>query len=150
MLNLNKCMINNFLKETKEKSFILKRTLLYMKVFNFIFLASLQFVSANTSAQTISFNVNNAKLEDVFKTIASQSHYKFLYNDEVLNKVSKRSLHVKDESLETVLSKLLSKDLFEYKLVSNTILVSVIANPNTSTKNLQTRASGIVVDDQGN
>lgn len=150
MLNLNKCMINNFLKETKEKSFILKQTLLYMKVFIFIFLASLQFVSANTSAQTISFNVNNVKLEDVFKTIASQSHYKFLYNDEVLNKVSKVSLHVKDEPLETVLSKLLSKDLFEYKLVSNTILVSVIANANTSTKNLQTRASGIVVDDQGN
>lgn len=149
MLNLNKCMINNFLKETKEKSFILKQTLLYMKVFIFIFLASLQFVSANTSAQTISFNVNNAKLEDVFKTIASQSHYKFLYNDEVLAKKPRVTINVHNASLDEVLKRLLSDEVYEYKIMANTVLISTAPQKFSTPAVVQTKASGVVVDENG-
>ena len=74
-----------------------------MKVFFFIMLASLQFVSANTSAQNISLNVNNVKLEDVFKNIANQSQYKFLYNDEVLAKKPRVTINVHNASLDEVL-----------------------------------------------
>jgi hypothetical protein len=115
----------------REKSFglcILKKTLFYMKVFIFILLASMQFVVANTSAQNISLNVNNAKIEEVFKTIASQSQYKFLYNDEVLTKSPRVSLTVRNASLNDVLKKLLSDDLYEYKIMANTVLIS-LANP---------------------
>src|SRR5690606_18042070 len=137
----------------REKSFglcILKKTLFYMKVFIFILLASMQFVVANTSAQNISLNVNNAKIEEVFKTIASQSQYKFLYNDEVLTKSPRVSLTVRNASLNDVLKKLLSDDLYEYKIMANTVLIS-LANPKLVTiSDVQTRASGTVVDGEGN
>lgn len=121
-----------------------------MKVFIFILLASMQFVVANTSAQNISLNVNNAKIEEVFKTIASQSQYKFLYNDEVLTKSPRVSLTVRNASLNDVLKKLLSDDLYEYKIMANTVLIS-LANPKLVTiSDVQTRASGTVVDGEGN
>lgn len=123
-----------------------------MKVFIFIFLASLQFVSANTSAQTISFNVNNAKLEDVFKTIASQSHYKFLYNDEVLTKTPRVSLNIKNATLSEVLKKLLSDDLYDYKIMANTVLISIVPEKLSSsytTTPMQTSVTGTVVDPEG-
>ncbi len=121
-----------------------------MKVFIFILLASMQFVVANTSAQHISLHVNNAKIEEVFKTIASQSQYKFLYNDEVLTKSPRVSLNVKNASLNDVLKKLLSNDLYEYKIMANTVLIS-LANPKpVNNSEVQTRASGTVVDGEGN
>lgn len=120
-----------------------------MKVFIFILLASMQMVVARTSAQNISLNVNNAKIEDVFKNIASQSQYKFLYNDEVLTKSPRVSLNVKNASLDDVLKKLLSEELYEYKIMANTVLISM-ANPKISTPSIaQTRVSGTVVDADG-
>lgn len=150
MLNLNKCMINNPKKRLWASSPTLKKALFYMKVYIFILLASLQLVSAKITAQTVTLNLQNAKLEDVFRSITSQSQYKFLYNDEILVRVPKITLHVKNEPLENVLSKILSKDQFEYKIVSNTILVSTKTPKSTLEKNvIQTQATGIVVDAEG-
>jgi len=132
------------------KSSILKKTLFYMKVFFFILLASLQLVSANTLAQNISLNINNGKLEDVFKSIASQSQYKFLYNDEVLTKTPRISLNVKNATLSDVLKKLLSEDLYEYKIMANTVLISIAPDKNSLISEIaQTSALGTVVDNEG-
>src|SRR5690606_8764292 len=87
---------------------------------------------------------------EVFKTIASQSQYKFLYNDEVLTKSPRVSLTVRNASLNDVLKKLLSDDLYEYKIMANTVLIS-LANPKLVTiSDVQTRASGTVLDGEGN
>lgn len=120
-----------------------------MKVYIFILLASMQMVVARTSAQNISINVNNAKLEDVFKTISNQSQYKFLYNDEVLTKSSRVSLSIKNAALNDVLNKILSEELYEYKIMANTVLISLATPKAGSSSVLQTRATGTVVDAQG-
>ncbi|MBD1430663.1 SusC/RagA family TonB-linked outer membrane protein [Sphingobacterium litopenaei] len=121
-----------------------------MKVLIFILLASLQFVSAKITAQTITLNLQNAKLEDVFRSISSQSQIKFLYNDEILVKVPNITLQVKNEPLENVLSKILSKQKFEYKILSNTVLVSSKApTPMPENNTIQTRVIGVVVDGEG-
>lgn len=119
-----------------------------MKMVFLVLLAGLQFVFANTLAQQITLNFKNAKLEDVFKSIAAQSQYKFLYNDDVLAKVPRVSVVVKDAPLEDVLKKLVAEHGFDYKIMANTILVS-LPTSNTSVTALQTRASGIVLDDKG-
>ncbi|MGN0003691.1 MAG: SusC/RagA family TonB-linked outer membrane protein [Sphingobacterium composti] len=121
-----------------------------MKVVLLILITSLQLVAAKTSAQRISLQAKNEKLDEVFKSITTQSNFKFLYNDEVITKHPRVSLEVKNEPLDAVLSKLLPKGLFEYKIVSNTILVNVVSKAANETTIVQTKASGIVVDENGN
>ena len=122
-----------------------------MKVSFIIMLASFQFVFANSLAQNVSLNLKNAKLDDAFKQISAQTSYKFLYNDDVLAKASNVSLNVKNESLDAVLDKILSSNIFEYKIVAKTILVSLLPKSQVvSEKTVQTTASGVVVDNEGN
>ncbi|MCA5006197.1 SusC/RagA family TonB-linked outer membrane protein [Sphingobacterium bovistauri] len=122
-----------------------------MKVSVIVMLVSFQFVFANSEAQHVSLNLKNAKLDDAFKQITAQTSFKFFYNDDVLSKASLVSLNVKNEDVNLVLSKLLSSSLFEYKIVSNTILVSLLPQERISRESrLQTNASGIVVDSDGN
>ncbi|WP_159638471.1 SusC/RagA family TonB-linked outer membrane protein [Sphingobacterium composti Ten et al. 2007 non Yoo et al. 2007] len=121
-----------------------------MKVVLLILITSLQLVAAKTSAQRISLQARNEKLDEVFKSITTQSNFKFLYNDEVITKHPRVSLEVKNEPLDAVLSKLLPKGLFEYKIVSNTILVNVVSKAANETTIVQTKASGTVVDENGN
>ena len=129
---------------------ILKKTLFYMKVFFFILLASLQFVSASSLAQKISLSVTNGKMEDVFKNIANQSQYKFLYNDEVLTKASNITLNVKNASLDEVLKQILDSEVYDYKIMANTVLISMVpVNKKSNEIQNQTRASGVVVDENG-
>src|SRR5690606_3090445 len=141
-------MKSNSLRERNGKFISLKKALILMKMVFLVLLAGLQFVFANTLAQQITLNFKNAKLEDVFKSIAAQSQYKFLYNDDVLAKVPRVSVVVKDAPLEDVLKKLVAEHGFDYKIMANTILVS-LPTSNTSVTALQTRASGIVLDDKG-
>ncbi|WP_197053598.1 STN domain-containing protein [Sphingobacterium sp. T2] len=88
-------------------------------------LASLQFVFANSLAQHITLNLRNARLEDVFKSIADQSQYKFLYNDDVLAKAPRISMTVTNKPLEEVLNRVVARNGLAYKIMANTILVSV-------------------------
>src|SRR5690606_28393666 len=141
-------MKSNSIRERNLIFVNLKKTVIHMKICFFIMLASLQFVFANSLAQHITLNLRNARLEDVFKSIADQSQYKFLYNDDVLAKAPRISMTVTNKPLEEVLNRVVARNGLAYKIMANTILVSV-PSFEVSKNEEQSKVSGTVVDDKG-
>src|SRR5690606_17260046 len=109
-------MKSNSLRERNGKFISLKKALILMKMVFLVLLAGLQFVFANSLAQHITLNLRNARLEDVFKSIADQSQYKFLYNDDVLAKAPRISMTVTNKPLEEVLNRVVARNGLAYKI----------------------------------
>ena len=87
-----------------------------------ILLACLQ-VSAGGHAQTVTISLKEAPVEKVFREIKKQTGYFFLYNNEVLTRVGKVDIQVKNSTVEQALDicfknkevsfKIFSRQLFE-------------------------------------
>ncbi|NGM90336.1 hypothetical protein G5B35_23850, partial [Parapusillimonas sp. SGNA-6] len=86
-----------------------------MKVSIFILFVSMSVALAESKAQHISLNLTNAKLEDIFSSISSQSPYKFFYNDDILKGAPKVSVKVKNAPIKEVMDKVLSGQKLTYK-----------------------------------
>ncbi len=117
-----------------------------------LFAACLQ-VSAKGYSQKVTLNLQNVSLEKVFKEIKRQSGFLFLYNNDMLRKVGKVSVNVKDEEVEVALNQSLSSTGFTYKIIDKTIVL----NPKVAAQIVQSPVvaplgidiSGKVMDSEG-
>ncbi len=102
-----------------------KKLLLIMKLSIVLNLWCTVAFSATTFSQnaTVSFNVENAKVKDVFHSIEDQSSYRFFYNDELsdINRVV--TMDVKDSKVEEVLDNLFEKSDVSYTILDNNLIV---------------------------
>ena len=78
----------------------------YFQKFRLILIALAILCSNQLSAQSrsISVNVQNIVLGEVLKSISSQSDYKFVYNNNVIDIDKKITAKVSDSDIETVLN----------------------------------------------
>jgi len=144
--------MNNFLvvKEFRARYSLLLRCIRIMKVSIFILFVSMSVALAESKAQHISLNLTNAKLEDIFSSISSQSPYKFFYNDDILKGAPKVSVKVKNAPIKEVMDKVLSGQKLTYKVLSETVTVTINSSSTAEeTKVLQHQVSGTVRDAQG-
>ena len=82
-------------------------------------------ISANSFSQNNSFSMNyeNATVKDIFRSIESQSDYRFFYNDELsdLNRIV--DLNVRDLNITEVLDKLFLNTGISYTILENNLIV---------------------------
>jgi TonB-linked SusC/RagA family outer membrane protein len=105
------------------KSYYLKKLLLTMKIFAFLFLNLLN-IHAITYSQSekLNFKLNRAPLKEMFTEIEKQTNYKFLYRDDILENTY-ISITANNSSLAEVLNKALVNSSNAYKILDNNLIV---------------------------
>ncbi len=128
----------------------LQKILLIMKLSIFLLVFMLFQVHAeNSYSQITSLTVNleNKPLEEVFDIIESQSEFYFLYNEKLINAKREVSLNANDKNVIEILRQLFDGTNIKYSIIDKIIILAPeeIANNNQSIN-----VTGIVKDSQGN
>ena len=91
-----------------EESPVLKKTLSIMRLTTLFSIAcSLQISASVYSQETkLSLDVNNQTIKEVLFRIEKQSGFRFIYESEKVNLNKKVSVHVKEQTVETILKRL--------------------------------------------
>ncbi|MBS1512578.1 MAG: TonB-dependent receptor [Bacteroidetes bacterium] len=111
---------------------IMKLTILFTCVF------TLQTFGGNLYSQDkISLNLENISLKKVFKIIEGQSSFRFVYKDDVLSNTEKVNVHAQNESVVTVVARILQKTALVYKVVGDNLVVISDETNTAATSNQQ-------------
>lgn len=129
-----------------------KQNWLVMKLTVILLLSACLQVSATGFSQNITLSEKNVPLQKVFKQIHKQTGYQFFYEDELLNKVGRIGIHVKDAPLEKVLAICFNDTPLSYSIVNNAITIKpknidAALQPDLTVANI---IHGTVKDAQGN
>lgn len=105
-------------------------------------------VGAQTAeeAKTITLDVQNRPIKEVFTQIERQSDYIFVYYDNILDIHRKVTLKVANQSISTVLKQLFAGTGNTWKLSGRQIVVSRSASPGTGVPQKIARITGVVKD----
>lgn len=92
--------------------------LLKMKLFTLLIFAGTMAFSANTYSQKtmIDLQIENLSLTDILNSIEKKTEFRFIYNASVVNSKEKKSISVSQESIENILSYLLTGTDIAYKI----------------------------------
>ncbi|WP_312716332.1 SusC/RagA family TonB-linked outer membrane protein, partial [Sphingobacterium multivorum] len=121
-----------------------------MKISTCLLFAFVTGVHAKSTAQKVTLNMKNARIEEALSAISKQSHLRVLYSEN-LNTKARISVNVKDASVEEALNAVLKSNNIEYKIIANTISVNSNAKNISMTVPLaiQQSVSGTVTDKNG-
>ena len=103
-----------------------KKTIRIMKLTVGLILFTMFTASAvNSYSQTarISLNMNNATVVDIFREIERNSEFGFFFKSEELNLENRKSISVKDATIDEVLKKVLDEN-YTYKILDKNIVVT--------------------------
>ena len=123
-----------------EESPVLKKTLSIMRLTTLFSIAcSLQISASVYSQETkLSLDVNNQTIKEVLFRIEKQSGFRFIYESEKVNLNKKVSVHVKEQTVETILKRLFAGEGVKYEITENNF---ILINP--STKNAVVNALSV-------
>ncbi|MEN0052844.1 MAG: TonB-dependent receptor [Mucilaginibacter sp.] len=105
--------------------------------------------SAITRAQNVTIHIKSATFEDVFNIMHKQTDYNFIYNADMLDRLSPVNIDVKDKPLKEVLDNILTAQNLSYSIQDKTIIVAQIANIKPVTTKADVTITGTVVDEKG-
>ncbi|RQP10911.1 MAG: SusC/RagA family TonB-linked outer membrane protein, partial [Parapedobacter sp.] len=126
-----------------------------MKLTSLLLLAVCLHLSAETRSQTVSLNVKNQPIKNVFQAIEKQTNLTVIFNDRLVNRSAPVSIHVHNMSLTEALETLLKPVSLTYQITENTIVITKRATsppPETlraPVPQQQRVISGQVTDNQG-
>lgn len=104
----------------------------------------------SAQGKTISIDVKNAGLEQVFSLIEQQSAYKFSYRNSILDQSRDISLKMDAEKVEDVLQAILPAKGLQYSIASgNSIVITRIAETRSNQASQQKRITGNITDEKG-
>lgn len=103
--------------------FLTPQLLRIMKLTTIMMLTTCLMVSASGFSQRITLQAKNVSIENVFKTIETQSGYVFFYDYNVLSKTKPVTINVKSVTLNEALKKCFEGQPFLYDVVGKTIVV---------------------------
>lgn len=97
---------------------------LIMRFSAFLLLTSVLNVSAIGFSQVekVTVKLTNASMKEFFRVLEGQTHYKFLYRDDMLENVY-ITVSQEDKSMKDVLAQTLEKNDFGYKILANNLIV---------------------------
>ncbi|MEO6948337.1 MAG: SusC/RagA family TonB-linked outer membrane protein [Ginsengibacter sp.] len=81
-------------------------------------------VSANSDAQTISYEAENTALVKVFSDLEKQTGYAFFYNDADIKHASSVTVSIKSVPLKSALAMILQHQQFDFSIRGKTIVIS--------------------------
>jgi TonB-dependent starch-binding outer membrane protein SusC len=103
-----------------------RKILLIMKLTAFLLMFNLMQIYASVSYGQnafISLNVQNTKIEEVFRAIEKQSEYEFFYNDKQLDVNQLVTLNVSKANISDVLKSMLKNRDLSYKVIGKRIIL---------------------------
>lgn len=143
--------IGNDLNKIKQISPLINFRLLFV----LFFVGIMAFNATVNGQKTIDLKLENVTLKDILNNIEKKSNYIFIYNSSVFNSSIRKSISVKNESIENVLNLLFKelnvnyrldgKQVFIYKKEEKKELKTTDEKPNNNIKNI--KISGIVIDE---
>src|SRR5690606_25025701 len=101
----------------------INRILLIMKIIIGLLLIATMSLSATTFSQTITLNVKDVTLKQVFDEIHQQSKFGVIYNDKHVDASKKVTIATNKMPLKTFLNKVLSQQNMTYRIKEKTIFV---------------------------
>lgn len=117
------------------------------------FLVMFLCTTITVSAQKVTMNLQQAKLEKVLSTIAEQTGYTFAYSQPVVNTDRIVSIEVTSTDLPQVLQKVFSGTNISYEIRDKKILLSekkdVNQDPKTTQQTQKITVKGIALDEAG-
>ena len=81
------------------------------------------FAIGNLPAQNVTLDVQQTSIKTILREIQSQTTYRFVYNDALVEMEAIISLAVKDEPLESVLKKMFDGRGISYEMKDNQIIL---------------------------
>jgi len=94
-----------------------------MKLTTVLLLGAFLQVSARGISQTITLSEKNAPLEQVLTEIKRQSGYEMVYNTRMIENAATVTIHLKQASLATALTKCLENQPLTFVLLAHTIII---------------------------
>lgn len=79
---------------------------------------------ADSRAQKINLDMQNAALLEVLNEISKQTAVKFFYKDQIIEKFRVSEIHVKDATLTETLGKLLPGNNLEYRILADVVSIT--------------------------
>jgi TonB-linked SusC/RagA family outer membrane protein len=122
-----------------------------MRLIVFLFFVSLMHVSASVYSQktVLTLKVENATLQQVFKTIQQQSEFDFFYKDEQIPANARVSMEFEKEPVEVILGKILNETGLTYHVIDKDIVITTKAIAKNEGSQQQNSIKGKVTDQTG-
>lgn len=109
-------------KELLCKIFTKKIALLFICITLFASVSNAN--SSILQQKSVTINMQNATIKEILKTIQTQTGLNFVYSDKELPSSVRKSLNVKNRTVESVLSMLFDKNDFHIEIVKNSITIT--------------------------
>lgn len=136
--------------ERRRWRFFSFKSLLIMKLSLLLLILAVH-VSAKSYSQTVSISEQNASIQEIFNRIEKATGYHFWYENKILLKANKVTIHLKNGTLQEALDQCFSNQPLTYTIVGKTIVVDQADTPQpAATPPPPVRISGTVTDEQGN
>lgn len=94
-----------------------------MKITAIILLAACLQVTARTSGQTVTLNLKDAPVQQVFKEVSRQTGVSIVYAESLFKDMKPVTIRVKEASVKDVLNQCLRGQPFQYTLKGNSIVI---------------------------
>lgn len=121
----------------------------HIRITAFIILATFFFTANQASAQTVTLNVKDTTLENVFNEIKKQTGYGFWYEKKDISISTKITVNIKNAPIREAIEKCLTGLPYAYEIFDKTIVIKKkAAKTNTEIKSGRT-IDGSVVDENG-
>ena len=104
----------------------------------------------NATAQVIKVTVKmeNATIDEMIKTVRTETNYRFLYRIEEVNKYGKRNINLENVSIDDFLKTLLSGTKLSYEIENDVIIIRPTNDDKKGTEKPRV-IKGKVLDDKG-
>ena len=107
-------------------------------------------MATGTYSQTINLNIRDASIIQVLEKIEQQTDYGFMFKTDQLNLDKRYSLNLNRAKIEAVMSELLDKEIYSYRIIDRIIVISKKGTENVLTAEQdQKTVSGKVTDSSG-
>lgn len=125
--------------------------LIMMKLIVAIFLLTIVQVNAESYAQTITLSRKNVSIENIFKEIKKQTHYRLICNTSIIKETPNMDVDVEELSLHEFLDQLAKEHDLSYVIENKTIVIkrSPVRNKILTPPVQQQEITGNVTDKQG-
>lgn len=116
----------NYFNLSRPESYpVLKKVCAIMRLTTFALIAFSLNISATVYSQKtkLSLDVNNQSIKEILYLIENQSEFRFIYETGKINLDKKVSVYEKDQSVETILNRLFTKEGIKYEITENNLIL---------------------------
>lgn len=126
-----------------------KNNCLFLVFLLFTFILIVPAAAQTLKEHGITLRVQNEPVESVFNKISKQTNFKFLYDQETVNKAPRVSFDIKNASLKEILGEITTQAKLYFNRIDHTIAVSKRPLRKEETAQRTRTVQGIVTDDKG-